>query len=184
MVALDARNVSKVWEVCRTIRFVVVALTVFGLVGCATSNRFENQRVAREQHIETILSEPLDAAEYGQTKRCLAAHEYRDFRVLDDQRIVFEGRRGRLWLNTLRTRCPDLRYANVLAIQSISAMGRICDMDSFRAGDWFDWPWYRRWPWRWGPAWGTKVICSLGTFRAGQRSAAGCNRSAKMVAVG
>ncbi len=44
-------------------------------------------------------------------------------------------------------------------------MGRMCEMDTFRVGDWFDWPWYRRWPWQWGWGWGASGNCVLGEFQ-------------------
>lgn len=144
--------------------YVLLAFTMT-CAGCATSPEVQEQTQATEAKIESILSQPLDAAEYGATKRCLAGNEYRDFRVLDDQRILFDGRRGKLWLNTLRMRCPELRGATVLRVKSISTFGRICDMDSFQPGDWFGWPWYRRWPWSWGSRSGTGMTCSLGSFQ-------------------
>ena len=134
------------------------------IAGCATSPETESRRQAIEADIAAILSEPLNPAIYGETKRCLADMEYRNFRVLDDRRLLFEGRRDKLWLNTLRMRCPDLRHQNVLVVRSFSAR-RMCDMDSFQASDWFDWPWYRRWPWRWWSDWGMGSHCSLGKFQ-------------------
>lgn len=129
-----------------------------------TSPEAEERRQAIESDIADILSVQLDPAEFGETRRCLADSEYRSFRALDDRRILFEGRRGRLWLNTLRTHCPDLRFGDVLVVRSFSAM-RMCDMDSFQVTDWFDWPWYRRWPWHWGGNWGMGTPCSLGRFQ-------------------
>ena len=139
-----------------------VAFLLFA--GCATSPEAESRRQAIEADIGEILSVPLDPAEFGETKRCLADHEYRNFRALDDRRILFEGRHGKQWINTLRTRCPDLRYGHVLVVKSFSGM-RMCDMDRFMVADWFDWPWYRRWPWHWGGSWGTGMQCSLGKFQ-------------------
>lgn len=141
-----------------------LALTLF-CAGCAASPEAQDHTRANEEEIESILSEPLDAAEYGETKRCLAGNEYRDFRVLDDKRILFEGRSGKFWLNTLRTRCPDLRFATALRVKSMYSYGRICDMDSFQPADLFDWPWYRRWPWDWRNRWSTGMTCSLGRFQ-------------------
>ncbi len=146
-------------------QFAAWVLAMLLVCGCATSPEVEERERAVETTIENILSEPLDEAAYGKPLRCLNSSQYRDFRVLDDQRIVFAGSRGRLWLNTLRMRCPDLRHATALRIRSISTVGRICDMDTFQAGDWFDWPWYRRWPWRWGSTWHSGISCSLGTFQ-------------------
>lgn len=132
---------------------------------CAVSPETQERRQAVEEKIEAILSVALDAEEYGKTQRCLSDHEYRDFRALDDRRILFEGRRGEFWLNTLRMRCSDLEHATVLRVRSISSIGRICEMDTFVAGDWFAWPWYRRWPWHWGTYWGSGMTCTLGEFQ-------------------
>ncbi|MCB1684364.1 MAG: hypothetical protein KDI31_07760 [Pseudomonadales bacterium] len=140
-------------------------ILVLACAGCATSPEVQERTRATEEEIESILSQPLEAAEYGETKRCLAGNEYRNFRVLDDQRILFEGRGGKFWLNTLRTRCPDLRFATALRVKSMYSYGRICDMDTFQPTDWFDWPWYRRWPWDWRNRPGTGMTCSLGKFQ-------------------
>jgi hypothetical protein len=88
------------------------------LASCAVSPEAEERQRAMEEEIEAILSEPLA----GEPERCLADHEYRSFRAIDDRRILFEGRRGELWLNTLRTRCPDLRHSSVLVVRSIYTM--------------------------------------------------------------
>lgn len=133
------------------------------LASCAVSPEAESRRQAIEADIADILSYPLDPAEFGETKRCLADNEYRNFRALDDQHILFDGRRDRQWINTLRMRCPDLRYGDVLIVRSFSSR-RMCDMDTFQVADWFDWPWYRRWPWHWG-GWGTGARCTLGKFQ-------------------
>lgn len=93
------------------IKYAIYTLLAVSLLfaGCATSPEVEGQRQEIEAVIASILSEPLDPEIYGETKRCLADQEYRNFRVLDDRRLLFEGRRDKLWLNTLRMRCPDLR---------------------------------------------------------------------------
>ena len=149
-----------------TIKYAVYALLGASLffVGCATSPAEESRRQAIEADIEEILSAPLDPAEYGETKRCLADREYQNFRALDDRRILFEGRGDKLWLNTLRMRCPDLRFGDALRVRSFS-WARICEMDSFQVVDWFDWPWYRRWPWHWRSDWGMGAVCTLGKFQ-------------------
>jgi uncharacterized protein DUF6491 len=137
------------------------------VVGCASTPEQIEKREQVERNIETILTQASDTGEYGQTKNCLSPSEYRDFRALDDRYLLFEGSHNRLWINKLFARCPDLRHATVLRVKSISSVGRICKMDSFQPGDWFDWPWYRRAPWRWGTSWrGTMMSCSLGTFQA------------------
>ena len=144
-------------------RVAAVTCTAALLVaGCATSPEVKDRRQAIEADIEEILSLPLDPTEYGEVKRCLSDHEYRNFRPLGTRYILFEGRRGKLWINSLRGRCSDLRHGDVLIVRQFSSM-RMCDMDRFEAADWFDWPWYRRWPWQWG-AWASGPTCTLGKF--------------------
>lgn len=133
--------------------------------GCASSPEAEFEQAAREARIEEILSAPLDEEEYGPVKRCLRKTEYRNFRALDDRHILFEGSRGRYWVNTLRTRCSDLRHGTTLVVRSFSSMGQLCDADRFEASEWFDWPWYRRWPWSWQSSWSTGMTCALGKFQ-------------------
>lgn len=133
------------------------------LPACATSPDAEARRAAMEADIDEILSYEHDPAEYGETKNCLADHEYDNFRPLGDRHILFEGRRDKLWINTLRGRCTDLRHGDVLVVKP--TMGsRMCDMDRFKVAEWFDYPWYRRWPWSWG-GWGSGAPCSLGKFQ-------------------
>ena len=62
----------------------------------------------------------------------------------------------------LRHRCFDLRHGSVLRVRRFS-YSRICDADHFAVDDWFEWPWYTRWPWHWG-AWSTGMTCTLGKF--------------------
>lgn len=141
----------------------VGAVALLLAAGCAGTRQSEERVRHNEERIAQILSEPLDTEAYAESRRCLAPREYRDVEILDDQRIVFEGPGDQYWLNTLRVRCPDLRRGAVLRVQTVSALGRICDMDSFEAGDWFDWPWYQslRWPW-----YGRSGIrCTLGRFQ-------------------
>lgn len=130
---------------------------------CATSPEALERRQAVEADIDEILSYELDPAEYGETKRCLSNSEFRNYRPLDDRHILFNGRRGKLWINTLRGRCHDLRHGDVLIVRKFSGT-RMCDMDRFAVSDWFDWPWYRRWPWQWG-SYGTGASCALGKFQ-------------------
>lgn len=144
--------------------FVVGLVTAFVCAACATSPVDEQRRAAMEARINDILSQPLDPAVYGETKRCLADAEYRGYRILDNRRILFYGSRDRQWINTLRASCFELRHADFLVIRQFSPM-RLCETDTFTPADWFDWPWYRRWPWHWGTPWWTGGSCMLGKFQ-------------------
>ena len=137
--------------------------TILLCAGCAISPEAARQHQELEANIEEILSLPLDPAEFGETRNCLSELEIRTFHVLDNKRIVFEGRNDKLWINTLRSPCPDLRYGTALHVSPFMGT-RVCASDRFQAGDWFDWPWYRRWPWHWG-TWGTGIPCTLGKFQ-------------------
>ena len=140
---------------------IVVLLLALTAGGCAVTPEMEERARKTEEDIASILSEPLDKEEYGRSKKCLSGNEYRDFEVLDDRRIVFEGRGGRLWLNQLRGRCPGLRDGRVLRFRSYLELGRICDLDRFEVLDWVYLPRYQRWPWDWWQG----VPCTLGEFQ-------------------
>jgi len=144
---------------------ITVSLAALCSTGCAGSTPAQEPGRDTDQVIAAILSVDPDEARYGETKRCLSDVDFRNFRALDDQHILFEGRHDELWVNTLRMHCPDLRYATALRVRSYGSISRICDGDGFLAGDWFDWPWYRRWPWHWGATWYSGVPCALGKFQ-------------------
>lgn len=150
----------------RAVNLAVYAVCTAALLctGCATSPEAQDRREAMAADIAEILSLPLDPAEYGTTKRCLSDHEYFSYRPLGDKHLLFEGRGDRLWVNTLRMACPDLRYGDVLVVRKFSG-SRLCDADTFEVADWFSWPWYRRWPWHWGTNWGIGTRCALGKFQ-------------------
>ncbi len=144
---------------------VAAALCASLCIGCATSPDTGPTREDVAQAIDRILTEAVDTGAELDTKRCLGPQDYDHIRILNDRHLLFDGRRDKYWVNTLRVRCLDLKHATVLRIRSTSSIGRICNLDSFQAGDWFDWPWYRRWPWRWGATWGTGTTCYLGKFQ-------------------
>jgi hypothetical protein len=126
--------------------------------GCATSPEDESRRQAMEADIAAILDQPLDPEVFGKTKRCLGENEYRNHRALDDRRMLFEGRGNKLWINTLKTTCPDLRWRgdDALVVRSLTAR-RICESDNFSVAEWFERPGHRRW--------GTSASCAFGEFQ-------------------
>jgi len=128
------------------------------LPGCATSPEAKARRAAAEADIDEIMRYELDPDEYGEVKKCLADHEYDNFRPLGDRHILFEGRRGKLWINTLRGRCNDLRHGDILVVR-LTMGSRMCDMDHFEVSEWFDYQ-----PGRRPLNWGTGGSCLLGKF--------------------
>lgn len=128
------------------------------LPGCATSPEAAARRAAAEADIDEIMSYELDPDEYGTVEKCLADHQYDDFRPLGDRHILFEGRRDKMWINVLRGRCSDLRHSDVLVVRQYLGR-RMCDMDRFRVADLFDFTARGR------PSdWGTGTTCVLGKF--------------------
>jgi len=127
------------------------------LPGCATSPEAAERRANAEADIDEILSYELDPAEYGEVRRCLGDTDYDDFRPLGTRHIVFEDRRGKIWINKLRGRCIDLKHGDVLVVRKSTR--RMCELDRFSAADWFDNTALRR-----PTDWGTGASCLLGEF--------------------
>jgi hypothetical protein len=145
-------------NVRRSAACVVAVLLI--IAGCASSPEDEDRRRAIEADIQEILS--LSLGEDVKPLRCLSEAQYRGFRALDEKHMLFTSTGGKLWINVLRNRCHDLRHGSILRVRSHS-YSRICDTDRFAVDDWFDWPWYSRWPWQWG-AWSTGMTCTFGQF--------------------
>lgn len=136
----------------------LVALLLL-LGGCAAAERERQNEAARQETLEQILSQPLDADEYGTARRCISGVAYRDFEALGERHVLFRGPGGRLWLNELRGHCPGLRHAQALAFEGRGH--QLCDLDRFVITDLFHWPRYRRWPWQWMEG----IPCTLGRFQ-------------------
>ena len=151
------------------VRRALVVACVAAVAACASAPDREalkaRQKVADEQVAAILAAPPEEGGEAAAPERCLRSTDWRNYRALDDRYLLFEGTRDRLWLNTLPMRCPDLRFSSVLTVRSIGSINRMCQSDTFRAGDWFDMPWFRRWPWQWTQPWHTGAVCVLGPFR-------------------
>lgn len=93
----------------------------------------EDDRAAPPETVEQILDSPLPDEAYAEGERCLMLHQYDNVRVLSERVVVFEGRRGRYWLNQLHGRCIGLRSDLVLKFSLHNA--QVCDMDTFRGLD-------------------------------------------------
>ena len=134
-----------------------VLLSALLAAGCASAPR--QPEAAQAEALEDILSQPLDAEEYGKPRRCISQYAYRDFEPLGERFVVFEGPGNRLWLNELRGRCPGLDRASSLAFRSRGF--QLCELDQFKVTDVFAWERYQRWPWRWMDG----IPCTLGKFQ-------------------
>ena len=83
--------------------------------------------------VDAILRETSPASDYSDADKCIAASSYRSIKMLDDNHLLFEGRRG-TWLNRLRHRCPAGR--DVLFVVE-RASSRLCDLDKVSIHDRF-----------------------------------------------
>jgi len=129
---------------------------------CTVAPEVREQREAIQADIAEILSLSRNIEELGEPATCLAEFQIRGFRPLGESHLLFEGTGDKLWVNTLGSRCVDLRYGDVLVTRQFTST-RLCRNDRFEVTDWFAWPMYRRWPWAWG-SWGSGEICRLGEF--------------------
>ncbi len=130
---------------------IAIALLVM-CASCAVSTEEVERREQREAEIGEIISlSATDADGNPSLKRCLRDEEYRSFRALDGRHLLFKGNQGRLWINTLKSHCPDLRLDDVLYVR-VASRRRMCELDTL-------WFWHRK-TWH-SPG----MTCALGEFR-------------------
>lgn len=145
-----------------TINRYLVAVLVAGLLvlaGCASTQEARERREAAEADIRDILNQSLASDGAGEPVRCLSESQFRSFSALGERYVVFKGRRDEYWVNTLRSRCSDLRYGSVMRVNRYTGP-QYCDGDRFTVADLFDFPMGAGRP----PARGTDVACVLGRF--------------------
>ncbi len=122
------------------------------ITGCAsTTPESSTAKQQAEEDIASILSHPLSEKAYDEGVRCLPSMNYHSVKILDDQRLVFEGLGDKRWLNQLRNRCPGLRPGDTLRFELTGS--RLCEMDTVVAIDRFLYFWER-----------TSATCMLGKF--------------------
>jgi hypothetical protein len=82
------------------------------------------------EDIETILTQPLDQAEYVESQRCLSRYKFDRVEFLDNEHVLFIGRGGKAWLNTLRAPCVGLRRRDIPRFEYRGA-NQLCNLDTF-----------------------------------------------------
>ena len=80
--------------------------------------------------LDEILSNPLAEGDYREQSSCIWHREVEHVEVLDETLVVFEGRRGELWLNQLTTQCHRLEVDMTLSFRVRG--GNYCRLDAFR----------------------------------------------------
>ena len=136
---LKLHKIMKAKRIMNTKRLVICSITASLLVlaGCAMSPEDERRRQEMEADVDDILSLELDPAEYGEPSACLSDSEYRSYRALGKRHLLFRGRQGKLWVNVLRGRCPNLDDDSIF-IMTPSMGGRLCNADQFKLVDRLD----------------------------------------------
>ena len=100
--------------------------------------------------VAAILANPLTEDDYRETRNCLRIRDIDDVEILDDNVVVFHGRRRELWLNQLSSQCLGLEPDMVVNLHSFG--GTICRLDRFRGRQ------------RFQPLVAITAECRLGTF--------------------
>lgn len=115
-----------------------IALLLIAALGATARAADEAAPTGEEQPIadpapvdlEEILSNPLDDDDYRERSACVWRRTVEHVEVLDETLVVFEGRRGELWLNQLSSQCYGLEADMILQFKVRG--GSYCNLDSFR----------------------------------------------------
>ena len=121
------------------------------LAGCATQPETAQQEEEQPLTVEEILASAPKPEDYSDPVTCLNRYAYEEVDVINQELLLFYGRRGKVWLNRLRNACIGLRRRDTLAFDMRD--NRLCDLDTFSSVDAFG-----------GPLERTSARCSLGKF--------------------
>ncbi len=83
--------------------------------------------------VEKIIDSPLSDEDYADAVFCVDGRMLDTVEIIDASRLLFHGRRGRVWLNQLRQPCFGLAPGRTLQFKLQGS--RYCNLDSFRAVD-------------------------------------------------
>ena len=134
-------------------RSTALCLLTTSLLGACATQPETAAEAAEEQPltVEEILAAAPNPEDYSDPATCLNRYVYQGVDVINRELLLFEGRRGKVWLNRLRSPCVGLRPHDTLAFDMRD--NRLCDLDTFSAIDRFG-----------GPMERTSARCSLGKF--------------------
>ena len=131
---------------CCALCFLVPAL----LTACASQPESVRDG-AQPLTVEEILASSPQPEDYSDPVSCLSRNAYLQVDVINRKLLVFHGRRGKAWLNRLRSACIGVRREDTLAFDLRN--GRLCDLDTFSSIDAFG-----------GSMERSSARCSLGKF--------------------
>lgn len=116
-----------------------LALVLIGSFAVAAPGEQAQESTAEEQDatpappaidLDEILTNPLAEGDYREQSSCIWHRAVERVEVLDETLIVFEGRRGELWINQLTNQCYRLEADMVLSFRVRG--GNYCRLDAFR----------------------------------------------------
>ena len=118
----------------------------------ATTDSPTDQPPAKAEPVDVaaILSGELTTDDYVDGQMCINPRDLDKIEVLDENLVLFHGRRGEIWLNQLSSQCLGLDADMMLDIRSYG--GNFCRLDRFRGTSRFD------------TFLGLTAECRLGTF--------------------
>ena len=138
---LLVRFVSGVRQLCLT--FVLLSAFLAGLFLSATASaaQMSSDEKGEEQAsssdsaeagptLEQILNQDPQKEDYVEERNCLSVHRIRTVKVLDDQHVVFETRRGKRYLVQFKHRCFGLKANRPISYEVNSS--QVCKFDSIR----------------------------------------------------
>jgi len=138
---LLVRFVSGVRQLCPT--FVLLSAFLAGLFLSATASaaQMSSDEKGEEQAsssdsveagptLEQILNQDPQKEDYVEERNCLSVHRIRTVKVLDDQHVVFETRRGKRYLVQFKHRCFGLKANRPISYEVNSS--QVCKFDSIR----------------------------------------------------
>jgi len=84
--------------------------------------------IADEAKSEALAKALVGYQTTGVIKKCVRMSDIRNTKVIDDQNILFELRRGKAYLNKLPNRCPRLAAENRFSYKV--TVGQLCSVDT------------------------------------------------------
>ncbi len=112
---------------------ILVSALAVALSACASRPEEKGEAEEKPLTVEEVLATTLGEEAYGNVERCLPQHAYDRTEVLDQQHILFWGRGGKAWLNTLSAKCPGLRKRDTLTFELTQS--QLCRMDTVSSVD-------------------------------------------------
>lgn len=134
---LLVRFVFGVRQLCLTFVLLSAFLAGLSLSATASAAQVSSEEQASSSDsaeagptLEQILNQDPQKEDYVEERNCLSVHRIRTVKVLDDQHVVFETRRGKRYLVQFKHRCFGLKANRPISYEVNSS--QVCKFDSIR----------------------------------------------------